>query len=165
VVTDYIKIPKAVLDLNRDVTLTADVMFVNGTPFLVTNSRKINVTTSEYVPWRTKHILIKSLKKVLNIYHKVGFKVITTLMDNDFAPLRDDLPEVNLNSTATDEHVTEIERHIRVRKERSRAIWSTLPFKRLPARISIELVSFVTLWLNGSPHPAGYLTHSASEPS
>jgi hypothetical protein len=60
---------------------------VDGFPFLVTNSRKINFTTSEYVPRRTKTILIKSFEKVLNIYHKRGFKVITTLMDNEFAPL------------------------------------------------------------------------------
>jgi hypothetical protein len=87
VVTDYIEIPKAILDLNRDVTLTADVMFVDGIPFLMTNSRNIKFNTSEYVPQRTKPILIKSLNKVLNIYHKRGFKVITTLMDNEFAPL------------------------------------------------------------------------------
>jgi hypothetical protein len=46
VVTDYVEIPKAILDLNKDVALTADVMFVDGIPFLVTNSRKIKFTTS-----------------------------------------------------------------------------------------------------------------------
>jgi hypothetical protein len=30
---DYMKIPKEVIDLNRDVTMTADVMFVNGLDF------------------------------------------------------------------------------------------------------------------------------------
>jgi hypothetical protein len=80
VVTDYVETPKAILDLNKDVTLTADVMFVDGIPFLVTTSRKIKFTTSEYVPRRTKPILIKSLKKVLNIYHQRGFKVVTTMM-------------------------------------------------------------------------------------
>jgi hypothetical protein len=155
VVADYVEIPKAILDLNRDVTLTADVMFVDGIPFPVTNSRNIKFTTSEYVPRRTKPILIKLLKKFLNIYHKRGFKVITTLMDNEFAPLKDDLPEINLNSTAADEHVSEIERQTRVIKERSRAIRSTLPFKRLPASIIIELVNFVTLWLNAFPSSSG----------
>jgi hypothetical protein len=129
VVTDYVEIPKAILDLDKDVTLTVNVMFVDGIPFLVTNSRKIKFTTSEYVPRRTKPILITSSKKVLNIYHKPGFKVVTTLMDNEFAPLKDDLPEINLNSTAADEHVSKIERQIHVIKERSRAMRSTLPFK------------------------------------
>jgi hypothetical protein len=155
VVNDYVEIPKAILDLNKDVTLTADVMFVDNIPFLLTNSRKIKFTPSEYVARRTKPILIKSLKKVLNIYHKRGFKVVTTIMDNEFAPLRDDLPEVNLNSTAADVHVTEIERQIRVLTERFRPIRSTLPLKRLPARIIIELVNFVTLWLKASPPSSG----------
>jgi hypothetical protein len=81
--------------------------------------------------------------------------VVTTLIDNEFAPLRDDLPEVNLNSTAADVHITDIERQIRVIKERSRAIRSTLLFKRLPARIIIELVNFVTLWMNDFPPSSG----------
>jgi hypothetical protein len=76
-------------------------------------------------------------------------------MDNEFAPLKDDLPKINLNSTAADEHVSEIERQIRAIKERSRAIRSTLPFKRLPVRIIIELMNFVTLWLNDFPPSSG----------
>ena len=35
---------------HRFVTLTADVMFVNGMPFLATFSRDIRLTTVEFLP-------------------------------------------------------------------------------------------------------------------
>jgi hypothetical protein len=51
--------------------------------------------------------------------------------------------------------MAKIERQIRVIKDLSRDIRSTLPFKRLPARVIIEVVSFVTLWLNSFPPSSG----------
>jgi hypothetical protein len=63
ILTDYVKIPKAIIDLNQDVTLAADIMFVDSIPFLISVSCKIKFTTSEYVPRHTKPILLKSLKK------------------------------------------------------------------------------------------------------
>jgi hypothetical protein len=49
VVADYVEIPKEILDMNKAVTIAADVMFVNGIPFVVTISRKIKFTTTEYI--------------------------------------------------------------------------------------------------------------------
>ena len=43
--TDYLSIPDNYHRLHRFVTLTADVMFVDGVPFLVTLSRKIRLLT------------------------------------------------------------------------------------------------------------------------
>jgi hypothetical protein len=43
VMADYVEIPKDILDLNKDVTMAADIMFVNGLPFVTT--RKIKFTT------------------------------------------------------------------------------------------------------------------------
>jgi hypothetical protein len=80
VLTDYMKIPQAIIDLNKDVTLAADVMFVCGLGFLVSASWKLEFTTIEHVPRRTKPILVKSLNKVFNIYNYRGFKVVTALM-------------------------------------------------------------------------------------
>jgi hypothetical protein len=91
------------------------------------------------------------------MYHARGFKVITALMDREFEPLRGDLTDITLNTKAADEHVIYVERQIRVLKERARAVRSTLPFKRLPARMIIELIGFVTLWLNDFPPKSGVL--------
>ena len=59
------KIPRDFYRLNKFVTLMADVMFVCGFPFLVTYSRSIKFTTTEYTPNRTAEQLAKSLMKVV----------------------------------------------------------------------------------------------------
>jgi hypothetical protein len=151
VLKEYVKIPKDILDLNKDVTLTADVMFVDGLGFLTTTSRKIKFTTSEYVQKQIKAVFINSLKKVFDIYTQRGFTLRTALMDREFECLRDDIRGVTLNTTAASEHVPNIERQICVIKERARAIRSTLPFDKIPNRIIVELVNFVVLWLNAFP--------------
>jgi hypothetical protein len=76
-------------------------------------------------------------------------------MDREFECLRADLPELNLNTTAASEHVPDVERQIRVIKERSRAIRSTLPFKSIPGRIIIELVYYAAFWINEFPPSSG----------
>jgi hypothetical protein len=52
---------------------------------------------------------------------------------------------------ATSEHVPDIERQIKVIKDCVRVIRSTIPFKRLPSRVIIEMMQYVVLWLNGFP--------------
>jgi hypothetical protein len=59
VVADYAEIPKEIIDMNKAVTIAADVMFVNGLPFVVTISRKIKFTTTEYVPSRSQSNRVK----------------------------------------------------------------------------------------------------------
>jgi hypothetical protein len=122
---------------------------------MITFSRGIKFTTTEYVAKRSKANLVNSLKKVFEIYNQRGFNIQTALMDREFECLRDDIRGVILNTTATTEHVTEIERQIWVVKERARAIWSTLPFNKIPNRMIVELVTFVVLWLKAFPPSSG----------
>ena len=42
---DYVEVPRDFYELHKLVTLTADVMFVNGLPFLATFRCKIRLTT------------------------------------------------------------------------------------------------------------------------
>jgi hypothetical protein len=81
VMADYVDIPKAILDLNKDVTMAADVMFVNRIPFVTTISLKIKFTTIEYVTDRLESNLIKSLLKIISLYKARGFNPSTALMD------------------------------------------------------------------------------------
>jgi hypothetical protein len=82
VVADYVEIPKEILDMNKAVTIAADVMFVNGLPFVVIISRKIKFTRTEYVPSRSQSNLVKSLIKIVSLYKTRGFN--TALMDREF---------------------------------------------------------------------------------
>ena len=54
VVTEYVKIPEAILYLNKTLTLVADVMFVDGLTFFISTLRKIKFTVLEYIPKKTK---------------------------------------------------------------------------------------------------------------
>jgi hypothetical protein len=64
VMTDYVQIPQEIVSLNRNVTLTINIMFVNGLPFMVSISRKIKFTTVEYLLGRKQPQLVSSIKKI-----------------------------------------------------------------------------------------------------
>jgi hypothetical protein len=105
-----VDIPRTIIDLNKDMTLAADVMFVCGLGFMVSTSRKLKFTTIEHVPRRTKPMIVKSLNKVFNKYNYRVFKAVTALMDREFEPLHSQIHGTILNTTAVSEHVPEIER-------------------------------------------------------
>ena len=88
-----------------------------------------------------------------------GFKIEVLLMDGEFDKdgLVGDVAELgtNVKCVATEEHVPEIERHIRTIKERSRSVVCMLPFRQLPARIVIELIHYVVFWLTSFPARKG----------
>ncbi len=64
---------------------------------------------------------------------------------------------IQLNVTARDEHVPEIERPIRTVKERVRCLNTTLAFTIVPRRMLIELVYYSSsiFWLNTFPSSEG----------
>ena len=61
------------------------------------------------------------------------------------------LSTIVCNTTAAKEHVAEAEINIRVVKEQNRGVVNTLPFAYIPRQMKIELIYFVTLWLNEFP--------------
>jgi hypothetical protein len=70
------------------------------------------------------------------------------MMDMEFDKLKNLLAHVVLNTTAAREHVGEIERKIRVIKERARGTINTLLYKKLPRLMVIELLHFCMMWMN-----------------
>ena len=63
-----------------------------------------------------------------------------------------------MNVVAWDEHVPEAERYIRTVKERTRCVYNTVPFKKMPARMVIEMVYASVFWLNIFPAADGIST-------
>ena len=118
VAVDYVDLPLSLLDRHRDVTLTADLMFVNGLPFLITLSRAINLVTIEFASSRTAANLTRLLSRVVNVYATAGLKVQTVMMDMELQSLQPLMPQIVINTTAANEHGAKIERRIRVVKER-----------------------------------------------
>jgi len=124
------------------VTLAADVFFVDGTAFLMTILRQIKFITSEYVPVRTAKSLAKHIDRVVHVYTRAGFTVITILMDGEFEKIKHLVPRLECNTT---------ERGIHTIKERARGLITTLPFEHIPRRMKIEFIYFRVLWLNAFP--------------
>ncbi len=111
-VTDYVDIPRTIVNVNKQVTLAVDVMLVNSVPFLVSVSRMINLITIEHAPKRTATKLGELIQQILRVYARAGFTVQTVLMDNEFGKIKDHVPMLDLNIPAASDHVGEVERRI-----------------------------------------------------
>ena len=109
----------------------------------------------EHIPSRTAKRLVQTLERVFKIYATAGFIIQTAMMDMEFEKLKPLMPHVALNTTAAREHVGEIERKIRVIKERARGKFNTLPYKKLPRVMVIELLHFCVMWMNSFPVKSG----------
>jgi Reverse transcriptase (RNA-dependent DNA polymerase)/Zinc knuckle len=150
-------LPLEIMSQYRDVTLTGDIFFVNKIMFLVTRSRHIQFSTVETIPNRKPETVLKALINVRNIYRGRGFNITHLLFDGEYECLRGDMASlhITLNTASNDEHVPDIERFIRTLKERSRAIYNTLPFKKMPDRLVIEMICACNFWLNSFPPVSG----------
>ena len=111
--------------------------------------------TAEHMPVRTATNLSKHITRVLEVYKQAGFVVRTILMDGEFEKIRPLLPNLECNTTAAKEHVSEAERTIRTIKERTRGLLATLPFSHMPQQMNIKCVYLIVLWLNAFPVKSG----------
>jgi hypothetical protein len=137
-------VPYDIIKTHRDVTLCFDIMFVNKVAFLVTVSRKIRFGTTEIIMSRHAGVVIKATRRrVIGFYQKRGFRVKRCLCDHEFECLRADLADTQTEldvTAAEDEHVPEAERYTRTIKERTRAVYNTVAFKKMPGMMIGEMV-------------------------
>jgi hypothetical protein len=165
VARDFVRVPKDLLKLHHEVTLTADIFFVNKIPFFLTLSRKICFTAVNHLSDRTSKTIFKAYENIHKFYLNQGFLITAIHVDNEFAPLQVLIqsmpggPRVNL--TSANEHVPEIERRIRVVKERARSSRHSLPFNRIPRLLTIYIVFKAVKLLNYFP-PKGGISDTVS---
>ena len=150
-------LPQHIADKYLTVTLSADIMFVNGVRFFMTIARHIQFATCEMISDAKTPTLITSVKQIQRTYAKRGFNIQNMNMDVQFKPSKNELESlgINTNFVSRDEHVPEIERFIRTIKERTRGIQCTLPFKRYPMRMTVELVITQIFYWNSLPKASG----------
>jgi hypothetical protein len=141
----------------KDVVLCADIMFINSTPYLITVSRHLRFGTTTKLESKSSKTVTTQLLKVIKTYRGGGFSVKLVATDNEFNYMRGDLAEcgVLLNETSADEHVGEIERFIRTIKERVRATYNALPFRKIPGKLVTEMVNAGVYWWNSFPGNSG----------
>ena len=106
--TDYVAVPRTLIEANNVITLAADVFFVDRTAFLSMIARRIKNVMAEHVPIRAATSLSKHLKQVLELYGHAGFVVRIILMDGEFEK-KSPMPSVECNATAAKEHVSKAE--------------------------------------------------------
>ena len=153
---EIIAVPRNIVDSYKYCTMAADIMFVNGIPILITRTRGLQLITVEYLPRRTAKYIGHKLARVLNFYRRAGFIVQVALMDMEFERVQTECPSLPINTCAANEHVPEIERAIRLVKERARGVFNTLPFtKGIPRLMMIELIYFSVMWINAFPVRSG----------
>ncbi len=156
---DFVKIPTELLKLHKEVFMTADIFFVNKIPFFLTLSRKMCFTAVNHLANRTVPTIFKALKEIYQYYLQRGFRITVLHADGEFAPLKtliDSMPcGPIVNLASANEHVPEIERRIRVVKERCRASRHDLPFQRIPKLLTIHIVLNSVRMLNFFPTRGG----------
>ena len=106
-----------IFEKNRLVTLNIDIMFFNKIAFLITHSQGISLITARHLPDRTAKHIAKHLLRVVNIYHCGGYKIQIMLMDNEFNKVADEPPQFIIKTTTANEHMGEVEWHIRLIEE------------------------------------------------
>jgi len=146
-------LPYNIIKTHRNVILGFDIMFVNKIAFLVTISRNVKFGTITFLTSRRAEVVGRAMVIVIKFYRQRGFRVQQCNGDGEFEVLRADLADVGaqLNIAAENEHVPEVERYIRTLKERTRATYNTLPFKRIPHTMMVEMVRASCFWLNMFP--------------
>ena len=107
-------------------------MFINGIRFINTISRHLKFMTSEHIANAYATTLQESIRQVKQVYMQRGFKITNIIMDGQFACIRRNLAElqININACSNNEHVREIERLNQTVKESVRGVYSTIPFKK-----------------------------------
>jgi hypothetical protein len=150
-------LPPVLMSRYRDVALGGDIMFVNRIPFFMTIARNIRFAMSESLANQSSKTIMSCIKRIKQIYSQRGFRITQLMMDRQFENLRGDLADmqIGLNTVSNDENVPDIERHIRTMKERTRSMYNMLPFKRMPSRLTIEMVLASTFWWNSFPPEGG----------
>ena len=88
VARDFIKVPKELMSLHKDVYLTADLFFVNKIPFFLTHSRKIHFTAVNHLANRKAMSLFKAFMEIFTFYLRRGFWITVVSLDSKFEPIR-----------------------------------------------------------------------------
>ena len=159
VAPDSIKILSKLLNLHKEVFLTADIFFVNNIPFFLTYSWKICFMSVSHLANCKVLEVFKAFKEIYQYYLQCGFHIHMLHVDGEFEPLKGMIdsmpggPQVNLASA--NEHVPEIEHHIRVVKEHCHVTWHGLPFKHIPKLLMIYIMFQLVQMLNFFPPKGG----------
>jgi hypothetical protein len=113
---EAVPIPPPILEHHRNITVCADIFFVQGLPFFHTIMRGVGFRTAKPVNDRSKDVILQEIRAI-KLYQSRGFTTRDVHADQEFECMRDKIRPVNLNLVPADGHEGEVERFIRAIKE------------------------------------------------
>ena len=156
-----ILVPQEILQLNKSVAVCTTFFYFDELVFFCSVSGKICHGTAQFVDDMKDDTKRSCIKQLHSTYTNRGFTLDHMLTDFEFESMwaATTVLGIKLNTTSASEHVGDIERFIRVLKERIRGFVSTLPFTKYPKMMKIEMVHFYLFWLNIFPRKGGISDH------
>ena len=148
-------VPPEVLEFYQNVTVSIDVMHVNGIAFLVGISHHLNfIQCSRVSSQKNKH-LCKRIHQFDQMYQVCKFKIVQVHADGQFRELETELASnphnIKLSTCDKIAHVEKVERAIQFVKERVRGMKSMLPFRHYPKRLLLEIIYCIVTKINSIP--------------
>ena len=123
----YVSVSRLIRTRNRGVDISMDLFFISGMAFLVSRSRRIRFVTAEVLTDQFTHIMSAAITQVVNLCKCFGFNINTCFADGQFAALGQTVGGLHFDTSGHKEHLGNVERVIRVIKERVRLIRSSIP--------------------------------------
>ena len=144
--------------INRIQHLGADIMWVDGLPFLLTVAEQLKLSMVRNLNKdKSAANITKAILDINSIYRSRGFVIGSIESDREGGVMaskaRLAMAGINLNEAGAGKHVPLPERYIQTFKGKLRAIISTLPF-RIPEKLIPYLVEWVAHLINAFPPPS-----------
>ena len=137
-------------------TLHSDVMFVRGSPNLLTVAHPLDLTVSTALPSQSEKALGAAVAEQIAALRAHGFEVVELRVDRQAAllALQGKLGTVRVEACGSGDHVGMAENRVKTVKEGFRTVISRLAF-RLPNRLVVDLIFYVVKRLNSQPSSFG----------
>jgi hypothetical protein len=153
---------ESTLTVERELTMSVDIMFVNRRAFLISLTKPLGYTLvhdlGTNVGARSKSSIRRALNEQIASYKAQRFQIKTLLTDGEgaIASLKSELNAngIVVNPSGPGQHVPDIERKIREVKERMRTVLHSLPFT-LPQSLLAWLVYYAVRQINIVIHSGG----------
>ena len=151
------EIPEQLSAELEKITMSLDIFFVDKIPFLTSISRKLHFSTARAIKNREHDVVFAGIMEIINFYKMHKHEIEFMLCDNEFGPLKTRLREeggAEMNLSAPNEHVPEVERNIKLIKERLRSTLAGMPYEKITRNFKRELVLTCVSMLNVVPREA-----------
>jgi len=148
-------VPPEILKHHPTDEIDLDFFFVNGNPFLHTKTKTIKFHAVQSQTGRGKVETYKALKKIIAAIEMSGVRVIGVNGDNELEKVREILTPIQVNIVGRDQHISRMERDIRLIEERLKCFISAMPNRRITKLLLSSLIEYIITCLNEFPNKGG----------